>query len=298
MHVFITGGSGFIGSAVIPELLTAGHQVTALARSDASAHALSAAGATPLRGDLNDLATLRAGAGAADGVIHLAYSHDFSQMEAAARADRQAIDTFGDTLAGTNCPLVIASGVLGLTPGRVATEDDQPERAAHPRAANAQAALDLAGRGVRSSAVRLAPTVHGQGDHGFIAVLIAVARQRGVSAYIETGDNHWPAVHRHDAATLFRLALEQAEPGRTLHGVTEQGVPTREIAAAIGRHLNVPVQSIPAAQAAGHFGWIGMFFALDAQASSALTRQRLGWTPTHLGLIADLDEGHYFTQTS
>ena len=294
MRVFVTGASGFIGSAVLPELIGAGHQVVGLARSDASADAITASGARVQRGDLNDPDSLRAGAEEADGVIHLAYIHDFSQPVAAAQADLRAIETFGAALAGSDRPLVIASGVVGLAAGRVATEDDLPEGGVQPRVAAAQVALDLAARGVRSAVVRLAPTVHGEGDHGFIAALIGIAREKGVSGYIGSGENRWPAVHVQDAARLFRLTLEGAPAGSVVHGIADEGVPTREIAEVIGRHLDVPVVSVPGEAAEAHFGWLGRFFAADVPASSALTRQRLGWQPTHPGLLEDLEQGHYF----
>jgi nucleoside-diphosphate-sugar epimerase len=296
MRFFITGASGFIGSAVVQELLRAGYQVTGLARSDASAAAVAAAGADVLRGDIEDLELLRAGAAASDGVAHLAYIHDFSQMEAAARADQRAIETIATALEGSNRPLAIASGVLLLAPGRVSTEADMPrvQGHVHPRVAGAQTAVAFASRGVRTSIVRLAPTVHGEGDHGFVPRLIAVAREKGVSGYIGDGSNRWPAVHRFDAANLFRLALESAPAGAMLHGVDEQGVPARQIAEVIGRHLNLPVRSVPPEDAAEHFGWIGGFFALDAPSSNTMTRELLGWRPTHGGLIEDLEQGHYF----
>lgn len=294
MRVFVTGASGFIGSAVVPELLAAGHQVVGLARSEASAAKLAAAGAEVQRGALEDLDSLRRGAQEADGVIHLAYIHDFSQMAAAAQADLRAIQTFGAELEGSNRPLVVASGVLGLAQGRVGTETDMAAGSAHPRSANAQATLALADHGVRSSVVRLAPTVHGESDHGFIAALISIARAKGVSGYIGDGSNRWTAVHRLDAARLFRLAVEKAPAGSVLHGVADEGVPVRNIAAVIGRHLELLLVSVPQAQAAEHFGWLGMFLAADVPASSALTRELLGWQPTYPGLIDDLEQGHYF----
>jgi len=294
MRVFVTGASGFIGSAVVPELIRAGHQVIGLARSEASANVLTAAGAEVQRGSLEDLGSLRAGVDASDGVIHLAYIHDFSQMEAAAHTDLQAIETLGAALEGSNKPLVIASGVLGLAQGRVATEQDVPDPAAHPRNASAQATLLLALKGVRSSVVRLAPTVHGEGDPGFIAALIGVARKQGVSGYIGDGLNRWPAVHRLDAARLFRLALEQAPAGSTLHGVAEEGVSVRAIAEVMGHHLDLPVVSVAPDAAGEHFGWLARFLAADVPTSSALTRTLLGWQPTHLGLTNDLESGHYF----
>ena len=296
MRVFVTGASGFIGSAVVPELIGAGHEVVGLARSDSSAAALIAAGAEVRRGDLDDLDGLRAGAADSDGVIHLAFIHDFSDLAGAAQTDRIAIETLGAELEGSDRPLVIVSGMIGLPPGRVITERDMPEsaEAGGPRLAGTQAALALAGRGVRSSVVRLAPTVHGAGDHGFIATLIGIAREKGVSGYIGDGSSRWPAVHRLDAAPLFRLALEHAPAGSVLHGVAEEGVPTRRIAEVIGRHLDLPVVSIAPDDAAGHFGWLGSFFGADVPASSKLTRERMHWQPTHSGLIDDLDQGHYF----
>lgn len=294
MRVFVTGASGFIGSAVVPELLAAGHQVTGLARSDASAAALIAAGAEVHRGTLADLGSLEAGARASEGVIHLAYNHDFSQYEAAAHTDRQAIEALGSALAGSDRPLVIASGMLGLVSGRVATEQDLPDPATNPRIASAQATLALAAQGVRSSVMRLSPSVHGEGDTGFMATLIGIARHKGVSGFIGDGSNRWPAVHRLDAARLFRLALEQAPAGSVLHAVADEGVTIRAVAEVIGRQLGLPVISIPADAAAEHFGWLARFLAADLPASSALTQERLGWQPTHAGLIEDLEQGHYF----
>lgn len=294
MRVFVTGASGFIGSAVVPELIAAGHQVTGLARSDVSAQAFTAAGADIHRGDLNDLGSLRAGAAASDGVIHLVYNHDFSQYAASAHTDLRAIESLGAALVGSGRALVIASGMLGLAPGRVATETDAPISATNPRIASAQATLALAAQGVRSSVMRLPPTVHGEGDRGFLAVLIGIARQKGVSGYIGNGANRWPAVHRVDAARLFRRALEQAPAGSVLHGVADEGVPLRAMAEVIGRHLNLPVVSVSREDAAEHFGWLSRLLAADVPASSALTRELLGWQPTHPGLIEDLDQGHYF----
>jgi nucleoside-diphosphate-sugar epimerase len=292
MRVFVTGASGWIGSAVVPELTGAGHQVLGLARSDSSAAVIAAAGAEVLRGDLDDLDTLRAGAASCDGVIHLAFIHDFTRFEESVSADARAIDTMGAALEGYGKPLVIASGTPAL-PGRVATERDQvaPGSPAAGRAANARAALDTAARGVRSSVVGLPRTVHGDGDrHGFIARLIGVARDTGVSGYAGDGSSRWPAVHVLDAAHLFRLAVEQAPAGSRLHAVGDEGVPTRDIAAVIGRHLNLPVASVPAE----NFGFLGQILAVDQPASSALTRDLLSWRPVQPGLIEDLDKGHYF----
>lgn len=294
MRVFVTGASGFIGSAVVPELLRAGHQVTGLARSDSSAVALTAAGAEVMRGDLTDLDSLRAGAAASDGVVHLAYNHDFSQMGVAAQMDRTALEAIGETLAGTNRPLIFAAGAIGIAPGRTATELDMPSSGLHPRILSTQAALALATRGVRVVSMRFSPTVHGEGDHGFMHVLINIARQKGVSGYVGDGENRWPAVHRIDAATLVRLALEKGEAGSSLHAVAEEGVRIRNIAEVIGQALNLPVASVPAEQASEHFGWMGSFIGADSPVSNALTREWMGWQPIGPGLIEDLNQGHYF----
>jgi nucleoside-diphosphate-sugar epimerase len=290
MRIFVTGASGWIGSATVRELLDAGHEVAGLARSDAGAETVAALGADVVRGDITDLDGLRAAASASDGVVHLAYHHDFSQMVEAAVMDRDAIDVLGNALAGSGGPFVIASGVVGLAMGRPATERDLPDPASHPRAANAQTTLDLAARGVRSIVVRFAPTVHGSGDHGFLSRLVEIARETGVSGYVGDGSNRWPAVHRFDAANLVRLVVEDAPAGSVVHAVAEDGVPARDIAEVIGRKLDLPVQSMPAE----YFGWLGRFFAADLPTSSELTRELLGWKPTHAGLIEDLDEGSYF----
>jgi nucleoside-diphosphate-sugar epimerase len=294
MRVFVTGASGWIGSAVVPELLDAGHEVVGLARSEASADAIATAGAEVLLGSLDDLDSLQAGAAKADGVIHLAFVHDFSQYEASIRTDHRAIEALGAALAGTGRPLVIASGIGLRRSGAVGTERD-PFDPAHPRAAAAGITLALAERDVRPVVVRLPPTVHGPGDHGFIASLVATARDQGVSGYIGDGANRWPAVHRLDAAHLFRLALESAPAGSSLHAVADQGVPIRTIAETIARHLAVPAVSVAPDDAADHFGWLSRFLAADIPASSDLTRALLGWEPTHPSLLDDLDAGHYFT---
>ncbi|GAB3428791.1 SDR family oxidoreductase [Flindersiella endophytica] len=293
MRVFVTGASGFVGSAVVRELIGNGHQVLGLARTDAAEEALKAAGAEPHRGDLADLDSLRGGAAQADGVIHLAYSHDFSQMAAAAETDRQAIEAIGEVLAGTGRPFVVTGGTGVLGPGRVVTEEDAPpEPWTHPRRTD-QTALPLAERGVRVSLVRL-PQVHGEGDHGFVPYLIQIARTKGVAAYLGDGSNRWPAVHRLDAARLYRLALEHAPAGARLHAVAEEGIPARAIAEVFGKHLGLPVRAIPDAEAEDHFGWIRMFASQDLPASGALTQERFDWKPEQIGLIADLEAGHYF----
>jgi nucleoside-diphosphate-sugar epimerase len=296
MRVFVTGATGFIGSAIVPELIEAGHQIVGLARSDQAAAALTGAGAEVHRGALDDLDSLRSGAAAADGVIHTAYIHDFSRMEQAAATDRRAVEALGAALDGSGGPLVIASPSAPVHPGRVITEEDMGDPARFARLGTEQVALGFAERGVRSSVVRAGASVHGEGDHAFVPMLIDIARTKGVSAYIGDGSNRWPAVHRLDAGRLFRLALEKAPAGSVLHAIADEGVPTRDIAEVIGRGLDIPVISIAREDADEHFGWIGAFFAVDAPASSALTQERMGWTPTHIGLIADLEQGHYFEQ--
>ncbi|MEU9556315.1 SDR family oxidoreductase [Streptomyces fumanus] len=301
MRIFVTGASGWIGSALVPELLDAGHQVVGLARSEASAAALTGAGADVVRGTLDDLDVLREAAAASDGVVHLAFKHDIAftgDYLGAAEADRRAVDAFGDALAGSDKPFVLASGLAGVAPGRVATERDTAGSGGttlSARAATADAALALAARGVRSSVVRLSPTCHGEGDNGFLAALIATARDRGVAGYVGDGANRWPAVHRLDAARLFRLAVERAPAGSMLHGAAEEGVALRDIAEVIGRHLGVPVASVAPEQTAAHFTTLGGFVGEDCPASSALTRELLDWEPVHPGLLDDLDKGHYFS---
>jgi nucleoside-diphosphate-sugar epimerase len=296
MRVFVTGASGWIGSATVDELLAAGHDVFGLARSAASAAALEAKGVTVVRGDLDDLDALRKGAADADGVVHLANKHDWSNPAVSNAAERAAVEAIAETLVGTQRPFVLASGVAGLAPGRPSTEQDRspfhgPDS---PRGGSENLALEYVERGVRTVSARFAPTVHGDRDHGFIAYIVAAARDKGVSAYVGDGANRWSAVHRSDAARLVRLGLEQAPAGSLLHAVAEEGVSTKAIAEAIGRGLGLPVRSVAAEDAVGHFGFIGTFFAMDLAASSTRTRELLRWEPTGPTLIDDIDAGAYF----
>ncbi|MEK0314982.1 SDR family oxidoreductase [Cohnella sp. 56] len=276
MRIFVTGATGYIGSDVVRNLIRAGHEVVGLTRSGRGAAALEEAGAEAHRGTLDDLDSLRAGAAAADGVIHLAFNHDFTDFAGALATDLRAVQAMGEALRGSGKPLVITAHANGQ-----ASED---------------AAIALAEQGVRTSIVSLAPSVHGDGDKGFVPRLIEIARAKGVSAYIGDGANRWPAVHRLDAAVLFRLAVESAPAGSRLDGVGDEGIPFRDIAGVIGRRLNLPAVSIPQAEAAAHFGFLGMLAALDIPRSSAETQALLGWRPEHRGLIEDLEQGQYFDQ--
>ncbi|HXZ06978.1 MAG TPA: SDR family oxidoreductase [Paraburkholderia sp.] len=299
MRVFVTGATGFIGSAIVRELLMAGHEVLGLARSDAAAEALTRLGIQAHRGELSDHGSLVAGARACDGVIHTAFIHDFSAYEAAAETDRRAVQALTVALEGSGKPFVLTSGTALLAPGRIGTEEDAPSpgSAAYPRAASEATVLAAAGRGVRTSVIRLPPSVHGDGDHGFAAgfasALIGVAREKGVSAYVGDGLNRWPAVHRLDAAHLYRLALEKGFAGAKYHAVADEGVAVREIAEVIGRRLNAPVVAKSFEETGDHFGWLARFIGVDCPASSARTRERLGWRPVRPGLIPDLDRAFY-----
>ena len=290
MKVFVTGASGWVGSAVTAELLLSGHEVVGLARSDESAAKIEAAGATVQPGDITDLDSLRAGADGVDGIIHTAFIHDFSAHEAAAAVDFEAVKLFGDLLEGSGKPIVIASGLLGAG----YTEDVRPDPSTSwsPRVQTELTLLEFAERGIRSSAIRLAPTVHGQGDHGFIAALVGMDRAHGTSGYVGDGTGSWPAVHRFDAAHLFCLALENAPAGTAWHAVAED-VSLKTVAEVIGRKLDLPVVSVPEDDAMDRFQWLGRFLGISVKASSALTREKLGWTPTHPTLLDDLEAGYY-----
>lgn len=296
MHIFVTGATGFIGSAIVTELIRAGHRVTGLVRSEAGADALDRQGATAHQGDLNDLDSLRRGAEGADGVIHTAFNHDFSTYRDNCEMDRRIIATLGSALAGSDRPLLVTSGIGILPTGRLLTEDVAPATGAHahPRAASEQAALELLDGGVNAGIIRLPPSVHGTGDHGFVPMLIALAQQKGVAAHVRDGGNRWPAVHRLDAARLYRLAVEKALPGARWHGVADGGVLFRDITGIIARRLNLPQISTDGPAAAAHFGWIGGFVAMDVPASAERTRTELGWNPVEVGLLADLDSDAYF----
>jgi nucleoside-diphosphate-sugar epimerase len=290
MKIFVTGATGFIGSATVQELIRAGHQVLGLARSEEGAKALAAAGAQVHRGDLKDLESLKSGAAASEGVIHLGFIHDFTKFQENCEIDKNAIRAMGEALAGTSKPILVTSGTALVSPGTLALEIVTPKpNPAWPRYSE-HAADELAAKGINARVVRLSPSVHGDGDHGFVPMLIHLAREKGVSAYIGEGKNRWTGVHRLDAAVLYRLALEKGTGGTRYHGADEEGVAFKDIAAAIGKGLNLPVESKPAE----HFGWFANFAGLDCPASSQLTRESLGWRPTHTGLLADLEKGTYF----
>jgi len=294
MRVFVTGASGFIGSATVHELMAAGHQVIGLVRSDQSAARVAALGADVLRGDLDNLDSLRRGAADSDGVIHTAYLHGSTDVAKASEADRRAIETMGAVLAGSDRPLVVSAGTPGLVDGHVVTEAEKAPVASIPRFSE-EAALSLTAQRVRASVIRLPRSVHGKGDyHGFVPRLVSLARSKGAAGYPGDGSYRWPAVHRLDAARLFRLALESAPAGTRLHAVGDEAIPVRDIVGVIGLSLNVPVVSVPPSEAADYFGFLGRVLMFDCPSSSALTQERFGWHPDQAGLLADIAQGHYF----
>lgn len=295
MKVFVTGATGFVGTAIVKDLISAGHQVLGLARSDASAQALIAAGAEVHRGDLEDLDSLRSGTEQADGVIHAGFIHDFARFAAVCEVDKIAIMTIGEILAGSNRPLIVTSGSALVNPGSLATEDMMLNHdAVHFPRRSEEASDAVADLGVRTSVVRLSPSVHGDGDHGFVPILIDIARQKGISAYIGDGQNRWTGVHRYDAGSLYRLALEKGTAKARFHGVAEESIPFKAIAESIGKHLNLPVVSLSKDEAAAHFGWFATFAGIDCPASSQITREKLGWEPTGITLLADMGQSGYF----
>lgn len=299
MRVFITGATGFIGSAIVKELLKSGHQVTGLARSDAAANSLAAAGVKVHRGDLDDLDSLRRGAAECDGVIHTAFNHDFSKFKENCEVDRRAIVALGSAIAGSDRPLVVTSGTMILTPGKLATEEERVSSASTsiPRIATEEAAEFVAQKGVRVSIVRLPPTVHGDSDPGFISLMIKLAREKGVSAYVGEGRNCWAAIHRDDAAILYRLVLEKhTTAGIRYHGVAEESIEFRDIAGTIGKYLDIPVTSKSHDEAINHFGWFNFFATLDCPASSKFTQEALEWNPVQPTLLKDLETGNYFKE--
>jgi nucleoside-diphosphate-sugar epimerase len=294
MKVFVTGATGFVGTAIVKDLISAGHQVLGLARSDASAEKLIAAGAQVHRGDLEDLDSLRSGASQSDGVIHAGFIHDFARFAEVCEVDKVAIATIGEVLAGTDKPLVVTSGVALVSPGTLATEDMNPDHDAMHFPRRSEPASDaVADLGVRASVVRLSPSVHGEGDGGFIGILINIAREKGFSAYVSEGQNRWPGVQRFDTGSLYRLALEKGTAKARFHGVAEEGVLFKDIAESIGKNLNIPVKSISPEEAAAHFGWFATFAAIDCPASSKITRETLGWEQIGISLLEDMAQ-HYF----